>query len=174
MSERKVTTKKQLLEHIERDWSAINRLLDGLSDHQWTGITDAEGWTVKDHLTHLSAWERSVIALLTGQPRHEGLGVSEDLYLNEDYDVINYAICQNHRHDSLEEVRARFQATHAELMRLIDPMSDSDLNKPYAHYLPDEPRDGDGPPVINLVYGNTADHFREHQGWIEAMLDAVG
>jgi hypothetical protein len=174
MSEGEVTTKKELLEHIERDWSAINQLLDGLSDHQWTGITDAEGWTVKDHLTHLSAWENSVIALLTGKPRHEGLGVSEEVYFSEDYDVINQAICQNHWHDSLEEVRGQFQSTHAQLMRLIEPLSDEDLNQPYAHYLPDEPGEGNDRPAINLVYGNTSDHFREHQGWIEAMLDAVG
>lgn len=49
-------------------------------------------------------------------------------------------------------------------------MSDADLQKRYRHYLPDEPGDGDGPPAINVIYGNTADHFREHLAWITTLV----
>jgi hypothetical protein len=60
-------------------------------------------------------------------------------------------------------------ATKAELPDLLQPLIDADLHKPYAHYLPDEPGDGDTP-VINYLYGNTAHHFREHLGWIEEQV----
>jgi hypothetical protein len=64
----------------------------------------------------------------------------------------------------------RHVATKAELLDLLQPLTDAELHKPYGHYLPDEPGDGDGPPAINVVYGNTAHHFREHLGWIEALV----
>ncbi len=41
---------------------------------------------------------------------------------------------------------------------------------PYSNYLPDEAIDGAVPPAINIVYGNTADHFRTHAGWIRECL----
>ncbi len=173
MSETRVTDKRTLMEHIKRDWAAINRLLNSLSESQWVEIRNADGWTVKDHVAHLTAWEQSVIALLTGIPRHEALQVVEDVYLSGDFDVINAAIFHMHQHKPLDMVRAQFQATHDELCQLIEPLTDVDINRPYRHYLPDEPGDGDGPPVINLLYGNTAHHFRTHQVWIEEMLAAA-
>lgn len=174
MSETWVTDKKTLMEHIERDWAAINRLLDSLSESQWGEIRNADGWAIKDHVAHLTAWERSVIALLTGgRSQHEGLGVTEDVCLSGDLDTINAAIFDVHQHEPLNVVRTQFQATHEELCQIIESLTDEDINRPYTHYLPDEPGDGDGPPVINLVYGNTAHHFRTHQAWIEEMLAAA-
>jgi hypothetical protein len=43
--------------------------------------------------------------------------------------------------------------------------------QPYRRYLPDEPGRDDGPPAIDLIYGNTADHFADHLAWIETLVD---
>jgi hypothetical protein len=56
-------------------------------------------------------------------------------------------------------------------MTHIQPLSDEDLQESYRHYLPDEPGEGDGPSAMTVIYGNTAHHYREHQAWIEAMLE---
>jgi len=174
MSETRVTDKKTLMEHIERDWAALNRLLDSLSESQWGEIRNTDGWAIKDHVAHLTTWERSVSALLTGgRSQHEGLGITEDVCLRGDIDAINAAIFDVHQHEPLNVVRTQFQATHEQLCQLIEPLTNEDLNLPFTHYLPDGPGDGDGPPVITLVYGNTADHFRTHQAWIEEMLAAA-
>ena len=165
-----VTKKVDLIAHIERDWAAINALLNSLSETQLTDIRNADGWAIKDHIAHLTAWEQGVIAFLTGIPRHQGLGVPEEVYLSDDVDVINAAIFKNRKDLSLDEVQQAFQSKHQQLMQLVEPLTDEDLAKPYSHYLPDEPGEGDGPPAINIIYGNTANHFREHQAWIEEML----
>ena len=162
--------KQTLLEEIARDWATLNQMLDGLSETQWTEIKNPDGWAVKDHITHISAWERSVIAFLTNQPRHESLGVPEDLYLSQDYDAINHAIFLKHQNDPLEQARSEFAATHAEFMNHITALSDEDLQRPYRHYVPDVPIDGDGPPIISLVHVNSAPHYRDHQKWIEEQL----
>jgi len=170
--EKRVTTKTELMADIERDWTAINRLLDGLTRRQLTQIRNPDGWAVKDHVAHLTVWEESAIVFLQGMPRHTGLGVPESVYLTGDLDAINQVIFQQRRNTSWEYARRGFQTTHARLLALLAPLNDADLLKPYAHYLPDEPGEEEGPPAIDIVYGNTAHHYRLHQAWIEAMLDA--
>ena len=168
--EHRITTKAELLADIERDWSALHDRLDQLSETEMTTLTNADGWTVKDHVAHLTVWERSVIFMLQGKPRHAGLGVPEAVYLSESYDEMNEIIFQQQKDQPLTAVLAQFNQTHQELLGLLQPLTDADLQKPYRHYLPDEPGDGDGPPAINIVYGNTAHHFREHLGWIDELV----
>lgn len=171
MSEDKVINKQELLDDIEREWTRINQFLDSLSDEQWTGIKNPDGWTIKDHVAHLSAWEQSIIAFFTGVPRYDGLGVSEALYMSHDIDAVNHAIFLNHREDSLADVRVNFAATHDKLMGHINTTSNEDMQKPYSHFLPFEPGDGDGPPAIQTIHNNTAGHYDEHMPWMEAMFD---
>jgi len=169
MTEQQINTKAILLPEIERAWTSLNTALARLAETQMTTIHDAQGWNVKDHLVHLTAWERSMVFLLQGKPRHEGLGVNEATYLNGTDDEINAVIQSQRKGLSLDEVLASFRTTHEQLWAYLEPLTDADLNQPYRHYLPDEPGDGDGPPVINFIYGNTAYHFAEHLDWIEAL-----
>lgn len=171
MSERRVPTKAELLADIERTWTALNAALDRLTEAQLTIPRDAQGWTAKDHIIHLTHWERSMVFFLQGKPRHDGLGVDEALYLKGTDDEINAAIHDQHKNLSLAEALAQFHDTHGQLLKLLQPLTDDDLQKPYRHYLPDEPGAGDGPSAIDLIDGNTANHFREHLAWIEALAD---
>lgn len=170
MSEERVTTREVMLQHIERDWKTLQAFIAQLTPNQLTEIRNADGWALKDHIAHLSAWEQSVIAFLTGTPRHEGLGVPEAVYLSEDLNQINAAIFTTHRDDPLDDVLARFKAAHTKLWSLLIPLDDTALSLPYIHYLPDEPGEDREPPAINIIYGNTAHHFRTHQAWMEAIL----
>lgn len=172
MSQQSVTTKAALLAAIDPAWTALNAAIDRLSEDQLTARRDAQGWTVKDHLIHLTAWERSVIFLLQGKPRHDGLGVSADVYLHGDDDAINAAIYQQRRTLPLAEALAQFRAVHQQLMRMLQPLSDADIQQPYRHYLPNEPGDGGDRPVIDLISGNTVHHFAEHLAWIHSLVDA--
>ncbi|MAU10003.1 MAG: hypothetical protein CL607_09300 [Anaerolineaceae bacterium] len=172
MSEDYVQDKATLLAHIERDWAYLNQFLHDLSKEQWLNVKNPDGWAVKDHIAHIEAWERSMIALLNGRPRHTGLKVDEALYVSGDFDAINHAIFLLHKNEPLDHVRAQFLATHEELMGLITRLSDADLQLPYSHYLPEEPGEDDGSPIFNRVYGNTAHHYREHLEWMQEQLDA--
>ena len=171
MTDRQVTTKAELLADIERAWLALNAALDRLTETQMTRVTDAQGWTVKDHIIHLTHWERSVVFFLQGKPRHAGLGVDEAIYLKSADDEINAVIYQQRKDLPLSDALAQFRDAHQQLLTLLQPLTDADLQKPYRHYLPDEPGDGDGPPAISVIYGNSAHHFAEHLVWIEALVD---
>ena len=170
MSSNWIQNKTELIEHIERDWAALNSLLSTLSEEQWLEIKNEDGWTVKDHIIHIAVWENSIIAFLRGIARHKGLGISEKLYLDGGIDAVNLAIFRKHQDKSLTEVETIFRRTHSKLMTVIDELSNEDLKLPYSHYLPDDEDDETGPPAMNIVYGSTAFHYREHIEWIEVML----
>jgi hypothetical protein len=167
---KRLTTKAELMAEIESAWKALNAVLEKLTEEQMSGRRDAHGWSIKDHVLHLQLWERSVISMLTGRPRHEGLGVEEDLYLQGVDDEINDVIYRQYKALPPGETMARLRDTHQQLMSLLPPLTDADLLAPYRRYLPDEPGEGEGPPAINVIYDNTAHHFAEHLSWIEALI----
>jgi hypothetical protein len=163
--------KAELLGEIDKAWTKLNEALDRLTDEQMTEIRDPQGWAVKDHLVHMAAWERSVAVFLQGRPRHEGLGIDEHLYDKGDDDEINAAIQEAQKVVSLAEARAQLRDVHAELLGLIDPLSDDDLNKANSDFQPEASGERDERPVVGMIYSNTANHFREHQEWIEGLVD---
>lgn len=170
MDEKQIKTKAELLVDIDQSWVMLNAELGRLTTEQMTSIRDRQGWSVKDHLIHMAAWERSVVFFLQGKPRHEGLGVKQVLYLEGDDDAINDAIYRQRRNLPLVQAFAQFRQTHEQLVKLVQSLSDSDLQKPYRYYLPEEAGKEDRRTAINTIYGNTARHFREHTGWIRQLV----
>ncbi|MBE2240205.1 MAG: ClbS/DfsB family four-helix bundle protein [Caldilineaceae bacterium] len=170
MSDEEVKSKHELMAAIDRDWTALMAALDRLQPTDFTAHQDTHGWTVKDHLIHLTAWERSVLFLLTGRPRHAGLGVAEELYLSGDEDAINAAITAANQLTTAAAALADLRAVHNDMLARLATLDDASLQRRYRSYLPDEPGNGDGPPVLNVVYGNTAHHYADHLPWIEALV----
>lgn len=177
MAEPQTMTKAELLAAIEQSWSRFDAALERLSEDQLLIPQDAQGWTGKDHLAHISVWERSMVFFLQGKPRHEALGVDQQLYLQGDEDAINAAIVEQRQALPLADVLASLRSTHRELLALLAPLSDADLHQRYRFYQPDEPGDRyfwdeepDGPPAIGLLYGNAARHVADHAAWIETLV----
>ena len=163
-------TKAELLDRIESSWAALEDTLSRYPEERLTGRRDPAGWSAKDHLANLAAWERSMLFLLQGLPRHEGLGVDEALYRNGSEDQINAAIHARTRGDSLAAVRAAFAETHRQLLALLDRLDDADLHKTYSDYLPDEPGEERGEPIMRRIAANTCEHYDQHRRWIEALI----
>jgi hypothetical protein len=170
MAEDKRTPKAEFLTEIEHDWAAFNAAIGRLTESQLTAPQDEQGWAVKDHLTHLAAWERSTAFFLRGQPRHEGLGVEESVYLSDDVDAVNEAIYRQHKDLPLADVMALLQDAHQQLLAALQPLTDDDLYKPYHYYLPDQPGERDERTAYRVVYDNTIDHYAEHLAWINTFL----
>jgi hypothetical protein len=170
MADERLFTRDELFDEIDRRWSELNAALDALPPDRLTGPRDAAGWTATDHINHLAAWANSIVALLQGRPRHEVLGIDESLYLSRDFDVENAAIQQNMAALTAGEARANLRAVHQALVDEVARLTDADLARPYRHYLPNEPRDDDGPTAEAMVRGDTIDHYGEHLAWIEELI----
>jgi hypothetical protein len=169
MTQPKTRKKSILLSDCQRLYTTLMAAVSRLDQAQLTGLCDAQGWSVKDHLAHLSAWEGSAIAFLLSKPRHTGLGIDEATYLSGSTDRINQAVYLLHKHRPLDEILPELRQTHTQLLELIESLDDAALRKPYRFYLPDEPGEGDGPPAFDVLYGNTAHHFSQHLAWIESL-----
>ena len=171
MNEQWVNDKKDLLDSIHQSRERFKDALYSLDEGQMTIFEDDQGWTIKDHIAHVAAWERSVVALLQGRNRFEGLGIDETLSLSHDYDQINAVIQAQNRDTPFNEVLDEFEAVHADLMGLLAPLTDEDLQKPTRHYLPTGARGASDTPVIRVIYSNTTGHYDEHLEWIETLVN---
>jgi hypothetical protein len=164
-----MTEPNQEIEPIERGWSELGALVETLGPAGLEKTGDGE-WAVKDHLVHIAAWELSLLALLDGHDRKKAMGVPDAA---DETDAINEAVWLLHRDETQEQVLAFSRDTHAALLRRLRQMNDADLRRSYNHYQPDDPRDpGDDRPVIDWVGGNTYEHYAEHIGWINQLMES--
>jgi Protein of unknown function (DUF1706) len=162
-----VTQPNSVLDPIEKSWQELSALVDSLGPEGLT-ITGADGWAIKDHLIHIAAWEHSLIALLEGADRRTAMGVGPGV---DETDAINDAVWSMHRDMTPDQALDYFRQTHAVLIKLLGTMSDADLQLPYNHYQPNDPRDpGDNRPALDWVAGNTYDHYAEHVDWINQLV----
>lgn len=171
MTDSHTKIQRKLLADIEREWNTLQDFLSRLSVAQFCDMRDAQGWSIKDHLIHLAYWEQGALYFLKGKPRHSGLGVPESLYLDGSFDQINAFIQEKHRDMPLAEAEAFLKEVHRQMLEKLAKLSDADLMKPYRRYLPDEPGVGEGPPALNVIYSNTAEHYAEHLAWIKDLLE---
>ena len=154
--------KADLLARIDSTWAELEAAIVGIPPDDLSRLRDANGWSIADHLAHLAAWERSMLALFASRPRHEGLGIDRETYERDDIDEINAAIRNAAAGQSPDAAIATLEQTHADLMARVATLTDEDLRQPYSHFLPDEPGDESGEPILWRLCGNTADHFAEH------------
>ena len=160
--------KAELIARIRQGRAALQEVIGNLSDAQMTAPGKDGGWSVKDHLAHLTAWERLGLARLQGHPEREPaiVGMDEASYEAADLDGVNAAIYQRHKDEPLAEVRAAFDEATDEVLAVVDGMTWEDL------FRPTFPNDPDSEPLLEEVAWNTYKHFADHAGWIQALIGA--
>ncbi len=166
MTDFHVLTKDALLEEISRGWAELNRALDKLTPEQLSGPTDANGWRVQDHLSHMGAWHNWARLRVQGRPSWEALGITEADVRSGDTDSINAAIRACHAGKTPAEARAFLTETHDLLVEMLAGLDGAVLSLPFRALGPDEPADRVIPPVSHIVYESTAGHYEEHLGWL--------
>jgi uncharacterized damage-inducible protein DinB len=153
------------MQPIETAWEQFVQLVNQVEQAGGLSRAGADGWTVKDHLTHIAAWEHSLLALIEGRDREEAIGLTEAV---EGIDNENEAIRKLHETDTAGEALGYFRDSRARLVAALGNLSDADLQKPYSHYQPSDP--DEKRPVVGWVAGNTYEHYAEHISWINQLL----
>jgi len=156
--------KAELLERIHSSYAALLEILQPLSESQISRPAPS-GWAIKDHLAHLAAWELGIAALLQHHPRYAAMQVEEAMEQDKSTDELNDLIYQQNAGLSPAEAREKFEAAHGQMLQVLESLSDDDLFRPYADYLP-EGGQGFQDPVLNWIVGNTYEHFDEHKAYI--------
>ncbi len=163
-------TKSELIEQLRQSQIKLEQVLARLNDEQMTKPHDQVGWSIKDHLDHLSVWEEGIAALLEHKPRPAAMGVDAATAENASEDEINAMIRERTRSRSLSETRAALRASRQRLLHALDALTDADLLRGYSYYQPDEHGEDSSKPIVSWVVGNSSGHYLEHLPWIRAIV----
>ena len=170
MTQEKQDPKAAMLAEIEASYRHFLDYIDALTPEEWIGPTDAAGWTVKDHVSHLAVWAASMIGVIERRPRWETIGVSKPVWdsIKDGYDEINDVLREKHLADSITQVRADLVSAHEGLMALVEPMSIEELSRPYSDFQPWAA--GANSPLYGYMQGNTGSHYVMHLEYIMKIL----
>jgi hypothetical protein len=165
-----VPTFQQIREEMDAGLDRLLALLDTYSDEQMLRLTDAGGWNVRDHITHLFSWTDGLIALLKKESRWVRMGISPEGVASRDFDVMNGEMVVQYRHLSPAEARAKLISAHQQVIEMMSGMSEAELMLPYKHYATTTFSGEDGPPIYAAILETTSQHYDEHTPWIKAII----
>lgn len=160
--------RETLLARNDASWTALWEMIDRQDEAELNGRRDASGWSAKDHLAHLAAWERGGVFLLNGLTVTDGMGVDDDLYRAGAIETINAEIQDQGKDLELADVLTDLRLVHEEMIGTIAGLSEGALQQLVeASAVPEgRPR----PKVANRIAQNTFKHFDQHRVWIEMLL----
>lgn len=161
-----------VLRRIRESREPLDAFVDAL-DEQDLSRAVSPGWTARDVLAHITAWETSLLALLQGADRGQAMGLDPGAYGRLDEDELNEALRRVHAASSSSEVLERYRHVHSRLIDRLSSMDDAALQLPYSHYQPNDPPHN-ATPVVQWVAGNTWDHYDEHLATLRAALPGRG
>jgi hypothetical protein len=141
--------RQELLIALHAGRERLRAALAALPDASMLDEVDP-GWTRKDVVAHLEAWERRVVDLFerlrSGEPPPEP-GETDDL---------NARFLSADRHRSLEDVRRGEEAAWAGLLATVEGATDDEL------FDPDHFDWTEGDPFVDWITGNANEHIDEH------------
>ncbi len=144
----------ELVELLQRTRGALEQMAAGMSDDAL--VATSGGWSAKDHLAHVAAWERRLIGEIQGDRAVERFGLDAAAFEAATTDSLNAMIHARYRDDSPATVRAEFRAAGEALYEVIAGLSDADLMQPVR---PDDP---DVDTLVELIGWDTFWHYPQH------------
>lgn len=170
-NERSVPANKaEFLDAYHRAWNELDTLISTRSNAEMTGLVDAVGWNVRDHLAHLIDWERGMIGLLRQDRQQLATGVSLEAWESGDYDRQNEELRQKTLNDDPQDVIDRLKETNATLLAMVDALPEAMLLTPVRDYCLDRASNPEEWSVLMVLHGDAGKHFAEHLPWISDIL----
>ena len=155
-------SKEELLENI-RTWRAkLEETLDQLSDEQLQEPGLEGGWSVKDVMAHLAAWEQKMIAW--AKQYIGGTEPNDRPQNDDDINAMNAQLHESNKGKSLEEVRTAFKESYPQAVALTESVPEDILMDS------DRFPSRNGNPLWYMIAANTWWHYEEHNEDIQRWL----
>ncbi len=149
-------TKDELLASIKRDRATLDALVAPLDEAQMVAPALDGGWSVKDVLAHISAWEELCLKWLSAGRREEGP------FTQETIDAFNQSVYDANRDRPLDVILEASRRSYESMAEAVAALTD-DLAAP--------PAWAPGGPLGQIISANADEHYREHaeqiRRWIE-------
>ena len=97
-------------------------------------VPGPDGWTMKDHLAHIAAWDGALVAVLRREPWYAGFGVDVDPAAG--FDAINARIRAATAEHPLRQVLAAFRSNRAALLSILRKLDPAALEQPLEAWQP--------------------------------------
>jgi uncharacterized damage-inducible protein DinB len=163
--------KAAFLRRYAKDRATLQAFVTALTEHDMTVPVDAAGWTIKDHLAHLAAWQIGIAALLQGGKRWEAMGLSSAFVKKtKGFDALNAALQRKHSRMSARQVLDLLSHADAQFQFALSKLTSTDLAKPYAHFSGEMPTERTAQPIMGWIDGDSGHHFEEHLLWMRQIL----
>ena len=143
------TILRDLLQQGHHDEEAF---LQGLSESERTAIGEPEHWSAKDHVAHMTFWHQHLVLKLTAALQHQELSTDD-----ESVEQSNSLVFEKHQQRPWSEIRAESERVYAELIRLMEQLSEEDLTTPDRFASISGER-----PLYAAFLGNCYEHDQEH------------
>lgn len=122
----------------------------------------AGSWSPKDHVAHLIAWERMIVATAQDRSATRFPGLEPKAYGGLDLDELNEMLFERNATTPWAKVLRGFDDTQVETRALLGALSDEALLTAW------DP--GDDRPVGQRIAGDTYLHYLEHRRWLDESL----
>ena len=160
MTEQK--SKAELVEMRRALYTHFDALIAGLSEQQRQMPGVNGDWSVKDHIAHLTFWERvNLLEILKAIEQgtswtDPGLESTEEVR-----DKTNQQVYLQNKNRSLADVLSEFQTTHQQVMEYLEKLSEEELKTPYEWL---------GGYTIITWLSEPNGHYDEHEQYIRDWL----
>ena len=159
-------TNERLLASIGGEGASLDTLGASLSDAQMMAPELDGGWSVKDVLAHISAWELLCLKWIGEGRRDEGP------FTQASIDAFNDGIYQANRERALPEVLDDSRRSHEAIVHTVEELT-RDLNAP-PRWASDEFTGGAATATLGeIISANSDEHYREHIDQIDAWLEGL-
>ncbi|GHO45898.1 hypothetical protein KSX_40610 [Ktedonospora formicarum] len=155
-------SKAELLEMRRALYANFDALIAGLSEQQLQMPGVSGDWSVKDHIAHLTFWERlNLLEMLKSIDQgtnwiDSGLESTEEVR-----DKTNQQIYLQNKDRSLAEVLSEFQVTHQQVIEYLEKLGEEELKTPYKWL--------EGYTIITWL-SEPNGHYQEHEQFIRDWL----
>jgi uncharacterized protein (TIGR03083 family) len=139
--------KAELLEAIRRERAELNAIVARVGESGMTDPALDDGWSIKDVVAHITAWEQLCLLWVRTDERGEGRFTQKSL------DAMNAKLHDENKDRSLDDVLADARRSYEEFVAMVEEQTDESLVTP--------PRWAD-PPLGQVISSNSDDHYREH------------
>lgn len=156
--------KQELLALTRSERAGLDDVYKKLTEDEVCAPVLDGGWSMKDVLAHVTAWERRILDGFEAARRGEPPAGSGDGGTQDDTDRLNQQVFLKNHARPLVDVLAEARATHADYVALIESLSDRALAREFAP--------GTTPEMI--LRNNGDQHYREHLDQIEAWWAGQG
>jgi len=141
-----------ILTVLRESRAAVEAALAGLSDAQLTEPGALGAWSVKDILSHLTAWEAEAVTVLAKVRR--GRKPGRIPWADAEVDALNAKWYKENRSRPLDRVLADFRGVRAQMLRQVEAMSDQEIAEPRPWF--------ENRALLEMIKSETFEHEAEH------------